>query len=364
MPFCRHCGVEHGDADRYCPSCGRRIERMPGSPTEPPPAEPRRHPPGTRLGAVATFEHAIAGATRRGLWKLALTAFLQAFAVAVAAGLMALLVLEAAFSTVWPRRILRTSCFQQVSGFPLSGATYSWNGHNYRLRAGCDPIRPHVSTAGLALASVAAVVVIGAVVAVGAVALYRRCDRQAGSGRRWSVLPGIRPIVRATYRQIGWGIAFYVGATLAVGIAAIPIGTTARTASGGGAGVLILIELVAYAYLAIRWVVPWLVRVYLAWVRMLLDDTPLPVAYRAVPRLGVGAGWALVGLSIAIAIVIALVAALLTGIAPALQLPLQLAASTVESMVFGAFAVAAMRNAAGELDRDADRAREAPTAAA
>jgi hypothetical protein len=357
MPFCRHCGVEHSDVDRFCPSCGRRVENDVDAPPEfsdehhAPPTPPRA--PGARLGAVATLEHALTGMGRNGLWGLVLIASLQALASLLAFALTGLLLLEATFSTYWPRRILRTSCFRRVNAFPLSGMTYSWDGRNYKLRAGCDPIRPHINTLGLSATAVLAVVVVGVVTAAGVVALLRRCDRQAGSGRRWPILPAPAQLARATYRQVGWSLAFYVAAVLTLGIAAIPIGTTAATAGGSGGGVLIAIELVAYAYLAIRWVVPWLVRVYLAWVRMLLDDRPLPAAYAEVPAPGVKRAWALVGLTVAVLVVIGLIATMVVGFVPSVQIPLQIVITVLEAMVYGTFAVAAMRNLTGELGRDA-----------
>ncbi|HUZ84874.1 MAG TPA: zinc ribbon domain-containing protein [Gaiellales bacterium] len=341
MPYCRHCGVEHAGSDRYCPSCGRPIPH--DSPSTPAAAGPTRAP-GERLGVPDVLGHALTAIWRARLWRLFLTVVLATVVqvAAIAAGLAA--VVYASFSTFDYHRILRTSCFHATT---RSGATTG-----FTVTPNCDPLRARVDVPAMLAAGLAALVLATVVTTLAYLAIYRRCDREAGNGVPRRPLPGAGPIGRAAGRAFGWGTVISVGVLLVIVAAAVPLAVTASSTAGGSEVLLMLGEIAALAYLAIRWVVPFLIRLQFAYVRMLLDDRPLPACVEEMRRLSRGQAWAYLGLLLAVSIgasfatsIAAFALASMPGGTYATQFAFQVAAT----MVTTSFTIAMMRNIAGEL---------------
>ena len=350
MPFCRHCGVEHAGSDRFCPSCGRPVgdvsalTHVPGSGSG---------PDGQKRGVTDVFGHAMGALWARRVWRLALTAGAATAIQAAAAVGALLLVAYATFSTVDPNRILRTSCFQQRR-FQPSGS--------FTIRHGCDPFRLRADPGGLVAGGIAAVLIAVAVFVLTTVAFYRRCDVDAGTAQPRSILPGPGACFRAIYRVFGWWLVGSAGFGLLIAAAVIPLTVTAGATAGGARALLLLGEIAALAWLGIWWVVPFCVRVYLAGLRMVIDDRQLVTAYEPMRALRRGQAWGYVGLALVLAIGVSVVSGIvgqIVGSLPAGNWVSQFVFTVVSTLVTGVFAVAMMRNVAGELPPPASRGQPA-----
>jgi hypothetical protein len=281
VPYCRHCGGFHADDASYCPFCGQAIGE---APSEPPPA-----------GVPEVFGRTLQAAWQRRPWSLLAIAFVGLLAILVVAAAGVAITAYATFGTLHPHAIVDTHCFVRTGD--LNGA-----GTTFRMRQGCDVFPLHASAAGLVIAAVGALLVLLVAWTALQVVLLRRCDREFGSHTAWPLLPTLPAIARASGRVLGWGIVAMLAWTLAI---TIPILIVASTANSGAPPAVqataILAEVAGMAFLAIWWIVPFLIRAGLAAVGMLTDDRTLVAAWHSLAP-SRGQLWAFLGLEACVVI--------------------------------------------------------------
>jgi hypothetical protein len=280
--FCPQCGTQHPDEASFCPACGAWVGAdLPGQ-------LPRPRLSLTRAfgdAAAALFTRRAGGAlpVLAGTWLLV--------GLVVAAG--AVVTILAGFGTIWPRRIVNTSCFVRTND--PSGYFVSRPGHSteyWERLPNCDVTRINPDWALMVLVGLLA---LAAALLVGAIAttiLYRLAAHVIDGDR--PTLPPPDAMLRAAKRVVGWGAvlaACCLAAAVAWGIiVAVLVGVA------GGFGILIVIG--ASIYLIIWWIVPLLTRATLSIVLMVIDDVGFSECWAACD-VTLGQAWGYFGLAIA-----------------------------------------------------------------
>src|SRR5439155_2285814 len=283
--FCPHCGTQHPDDASFCPACGTWVgSGQPGQPQRP------------RFSLTGAFGDAASAVfTRRaggalpvlvGTWLLSGLVVAAGTAVTILAG----------FGTIWPRRIVNTSCFVRTNDPSGYFVTRPGRSNEYwRELPNCDVTRIDPNWA---MITVVGLLALAAALLVGAIAitiLYRVAAHVVDGDR--PTLPSPGAILRAAGRVLGWGavlVACWLAGWLLFVIAAVVV--------VGVAGVFgILIMLGASIYLAIWWVVPLMMRATLAFALMIVDDLRFSDSWHACD-VTLGQAWGYFGLTIAASI--------------------------------------------------------------
>jgi hypothetical protein len=284
--FCPQCGTQHPDDASFCPACGTWLgSGRPG----PEPHQPRFSL--TRAfgdAAAALFTRRAGGAlpVLVGTWLIS--------GLVVAAG--ALVTILAGFGTIWPRRIINTSCFVRTND--PTGYFVTSPGHPneyWRQLPNCDVTRIDPNWGMIVVVGLLAVAAALLVGAIGYTILYRVAAHVIDGDR--PTLPSPGAILRAAGRVLGWG-AVLAACWLAGGL----LWVIAFVVLAGVAGVFgVLIALAASIYLVIWWVVPLVTRATLAFVLMIVDDARYPDCWASCD-VTMGQAWGYFGLTIAASI--------------------------------------------------------------
>jgi hypothetical protein len=284
--FCPLCGTQHPDDASYCPACGAWLgSGQPGA---------ESHRP--RVSLTRAFGDAAAALfTRRagGAFPILVGTWLLSGLV-VAAG--ALVTILAGFGTIWPRRIIDTSCFVRTND--PSGYFVTRPGHSneyWRQLPNCDVTRIDPNWGMIV---VVGLLTFAAALMVGAIALtilYRVAAHVIDGDR--PTLPSLEAILRAVGRVLGWG-AVLAACWLAGGLLWV-VAIVVLVGVAGGFGVLIV--LAASIYLVIWWVVPLVTRATLAFVLMIVDDARFPDCWQSCD-ITMGQAWGYFGLTVAASI--------------------------------------------------------------
>jgi hypothetical protein len=284
--FCPQCGTQHPDDASFCPACGAWL----GS------GQPGPEPHRPRFSLTRAFGDAAAAVfTRRagGAFSVLVGTWLLSGLV-VAAG--ALVTVLAGFGTIWPRRIINTSCFVRTNDH--TGYVTSRPGHTneyWRLLPNCDATRIDPNwgmIVAVGLLTFAAALLVGAI----AIMILYRVAAHVIDGDRPTV-PSPGAILRAVGRVLGWG-AVLVACWLAGWLLWV-IAIVVLVGVAGGFGVLIALG--ASIYLVIWWVVPLITRATLAFVLMIVDDGRFSDCWQSC-EVTMGQAWGYFGLTVAAAI--------------------------------------------------------------
>ena len=277
--YCSRCGAERPQGAAYCPNCGAAFTDLVVA------AEPQGG------GITETFGRAFATLfSRAALRPLALTV-----AAAAAGGLLlaasAAATVLAAFGTLSPHRLVDTSCFVQRSPNSFDAA----GGQRWDVIPGCDafPLSPNVA----ALAGLGALTaVVSMAVGFCCYLLLNRLSDQAMQSYRDRALPAPRRMLVAAGRALGWALVA-TAAVFGLLIAVVLIALVLAALLPGALVALLMVG--AGIYLAIRYAAVWYVRFQLAFVRMVIDDRPLPDCWNDMRMITVGRAWAYIGLTTA-----------------------------------------------------------------
>jgi hypothetical protein len=266
VPYCIHCGGFHADDAAFCPFCGREI----GQPLPPP--LPR--------GISAVFGQTISTLTGKRPWSLLLIAFLAWLVNTLTVVGAVLAALAAAFHGDDLHHVVNRACIEHSDQHP-----------------GCSIIRGSVDWAALSVVAVVGIVVLGVVSTCCYIVVFRRCDREVGSGADWPLMPSPGMLLRTIGRSIGWGFLAYLALGAASGISiGIPVATTQLIGNTAVIALAVTAEAAALAYLWIWWLIPWAIRAALAWTRVLVDDWAAPRAWRSLAEVPRGQLWGFLGM--------------------------------------------------------------------
>jgi hypothetical protein len=245
---------------------------------------------------------------------------------------------QAIFGTVHPHAIVNTHCF-------VRRQTTAGQNDFYKLRPHCTVFRIHPSAGKVIGVGLVAFVLYLAANAVLSVVSLRAADRRFGSLREWPLIPSAGALLRAVGRLLGWGLVSYAVAALG-GVVIVLV-----FVAGGRAGPLgIFIALAVVIAAGIWWIAPLVVRLLMAFTKMLVDDQGLVEAWKAI-HLTMGQAWAIIGLGLLVSVGFSIAESIVRVAGNAglvLSIPIQLAAYAVQL----ALVVALMRFLSGEPSRE------------
>jgi hypothetical protein len=285
------------------------------------------------------FGSTLSRVVRRPGWALlGITYAAWVIGVAVLAATL-LVAAEAVFGTLHVHRIVNTHCIERVHRAAGQGDTF-------KLRPNCELWRIHPGVGKPLVTGVAGAIVLIIVGTALWLVVSRAADRRFGSLRVWPLIPDGGTVLRTIGRVIGWGFLVWLIAIGVVGVIAIAFAILV----GVGGVIGVLLGLAGLVYLGIWWLVPYIVRLQMAFTRMVIDDTRFPECWNLIrPRLG--QAWAFVGLMTLLAIGFGLIGSVLRAAGTGGQV-LSILVNPVGSTVELAITVAVMRFLAGELGTD------------
>jgi hypothetical protein len=272
VPYCIHCGGFHADDAAFCPFCGKPI----GQPTAQLPPE----------GISAVFGRTISTLTGKRPWSLLLVVF-AAWLIETAVGVFIVLAaFAAAFHGDDLQHVLNRACIEHSDEHP-----------------GCSIIRGSVDWSALSVVVVVGIVVLTVVWTCCYIVVFRRCDREIGSGADWPLMPSPGMVLRTIGRTIGWGFLAYLAFGVASGISVgIPVATTQLIGNTAVIALAVTAEVAVFAYVWIWWLIPWAIRAALAWTRVLIDDSAAPMAWHSLAAARRGQLWGFLGMLVVFSI--------------------------------------------------------------
>jgi hypothetical protein len=168
---------------------------------------------------------------------------------------------------------------------------------------GCSIIRGGVDWAALSIVAVVGIVLLGVIWTCCYIVVFRRCDREVGSGADWPLMPSAGMLLRTLGRAIGWGLLVYLALAVAGGVSiGIPVGTTQVIGNTAVIALAVAAEVAVFAYVWIWWLIPWAIRAGLSWTRVLVDDWAAPRAWRSLAAARRGQLWGFLGMLVVFSI--------------------------------------------------------------
>ncbi|MDX6544907.1 MAG: zinc-ribbon domain [Gaiellales bacterium] len=286
--FCHQCGAKRPPDASFCPMCGTWFAggaAAPGGPSQ-------------RLSLTNSFGTAVSSLFTRRAGLALPVVFVTGLVgyVVLAAG--AALTILAGFGTLWPRRIVDTSCWVRSDTPTEYTLSRPGNGTQYwRHLPGCDMLRIHPDWTLIVIGATLTILVYAFAVAMAAAINARAAAYVVEPEYR--LWPSFRQLLRTTGRIIGWTLALWLGFGLAWGLVAV---VAIVLAGLGGIFVLLLVLLILAAIGAGIWFgVPLGVHAWLSFLLMVIDDVPLRQSWNSV-AVSTGQAWGFVGMSVVAAI--------------------------------------------------------------